>query len=271
MIVYIEYVIIDNVIIDYLILKATFALTGYPTAKKWLLFSAFFGAAVALTYPLTQSLPLLSVPVKILSGLTMLLIAGKYKTIKSFYITALIFFLFTFLTGGAITGIYNLLGLPYSTEISVALITLPVYLIIKGLLNVIKFIYKRKDSVALTYKIKLCMFDKEVDCLGFMDTGNSLFDGDRPVIVCHKGVAKKLIGDNIIKIKFIKLNVSTINGEKQKIAFRLDKLTLYNGDEPNIYNNVTVCINESAFGENCDVILHPALLKEIKNENDCVA
>ena len=55
MIVYIEYVLIDNFIIDYLMLKATFNLTGMPVKKRRLFLCAFLGAAIALMYPLMQS------------------------------------------------------------------------------------------------------------------------------------------------------------------------------------------------------------------------
>ena len=50
--VYIEYVLIDNFVIDYLLLKATFAVTGYPYSKGRLFLCAFLGSLFALLYPL---------------------------------------------------------------------------------------------------------------------------------------------------------------------------------------------------------------------------
>ena len=262
MTVYIEYVIIDNLVIDYLMLKATFALTNTAFKRGRLLFCAILGAAVALIYPLIE-IKIIHTTVKILTGFLITLLAAKYRSKKEYVIVTAVFFCYTFITGGAITGIYSLLGVDYSTEYSIALMVVPVYFILRGLSGVVKFIYRRRHVVAVTYNVTLKVGKSEVSGKGFFDTGNALYDGDSPVIVCGKSFAKNLIGKDFYKVKIKKLAVNTVSGGTENLAFRLDELVIYISDEPNIFNNVTLCVAGVGVGEGYDVILHPALMEEI--------
>ncbi|MBQ7236232.1 MAG: sigma-E processing peptidase SpoIIGA [Clostridia bacterium] len=262
MTVYIEYVIIDNLVIDYLMLKATFALTGLDFKRGRLFLCAFLGAMVALIYPLIE-IAIISTLIKILSGFLITLLATNYRSKKEYFIVTALFFCYTFLTGGAIMGVYSVLGIDYSSEYSIALMVLPVYLILRIVSSVIKFIYRRRHVVSATFNVTLCVGENKVSGKGFFDTGNALYDGDSPVIVCGKRFAKNLIGKDFYKVKMKKIKVNTVSGGTENIAFRLDELVIYIWDEPNIFNNVTLCVAGVGVGEGYDVILHPALMEEI--------
>jgi len=71
MTVYIEYVLIDNFVIDWLILKAALTTAGLPAAKSRLFFSALVGAAVALVYPAIEVHAAILVLLKISAGFFM--------------------------------------------------------------------------------------------------------------------------------------------------------------------------------------------------------
>lgn len=271
MIVYIEYVLIDNFIIDYLMLKATFNLTGMPVKKRRLFLCAFLGAIVALIYPIMQSLELLSTILKVCSGLLIVLIANQYASFKSFYINSIIFFLHTFLTGGIIFGISSLLNIQLSTEISSAFMVVPVYLILRGLGEVVKYFFARKSVQNFIYKTRLTMFGKSIKVRGFLDTGNGLTDNGAPVIVCDKKLFIKLVGQNIAKVKLKKLEVITANGKSQNYAFIIDEVALYIDQKVNIFNKVTVCLSSQSLGDDFDIILHPKLLEsEYANKTDII-
>ncbi|MBQ9734404.1 MAG: sigma-E processing peptidase SpoIIGA [Clostridia bacterium] len=269
MTVYIEYVLLDNLIIDYLLLKATFAITGKIVSRGRLFLCALLGAVVALLYPLLEVSLIISTTVKILAGMLIVLIASNYRRAKEFYVCAVIFFTLTFLTGGAITGIFSILNLPPSSEISVALMFLPVYLVIRMVLSVVKYIYRKKHVAGLIYKAELHLYDKFVSSLAFMDTGNCLTDGLSPMIVVSKKVFSKLVGDNICKLKVKEIEIDTIGGKTKTLSFKIERLVLYFSDLPNIYSNVTACVAPNVIGDGYDVILHPAFMeKENKDEVD---
>ena len=261
MTVYIEYVLIDNLVIDFLLLKATFALTNIDVKRGRLFLCALLGAIVALIYPLIQ-IKIISTAVKILCGFLLTLTAAKYKSKKSYFVNTAIFFLLTFLTGGAIIGIFSVFGLEYSAEYSVALMFLPVYFILRAVSSVLKFIYRKKDVISLTYNISVTAYGKTVTGKGFLDTGNGLYDGDRPCIVCGKAFFLNLIGCGFYRANFKKITVNTVSGQTENIAILLDELKIYISDEPNIFNNVTLLVASAGVGEGYDVILHPALLED---------
>ncbi len=261
MTVYIEYVLIDNFIIDYLLLKATFSTTGITVRKGRLFLCALLGALVALIYPLFSKYYFLQTVFKILSGMLIVLLCAKFKTAKTFVINALVFFSYTFITGGAIIGIYNVFGLSYESELTVAFIVIPVYFLISGFTAVIKYLYRRKFVASLTVKTELSYNGKKITLSGFYDTGNGVFDGDIPVIFCEKDTFINLIGEDFFGGKLKKIHVSTVSGQVENFAVKLDQLKIYNKDEPNIYNNVTLCAVNKSVGEGYEVILHPALME----------
>ena len=265
--VYIEYVLIDNLVIDYLLLKATFAVTGKAYRRGRLFVCALLGALIALLFPLIESVGAISVIVKILSGLLIVLLASKYDYFRQYYISVVVFFFFTFLSGGAIIGVFSLLNISYSSELSIALMAVPAYIIISGMLSVVKFLYRRREIVRAVCDVEIYLKKERVSCKGFFDTGNGLYDGERPVIVCGERLAKKILG-NFQGVKIKRLTVNTVSGESKNLAFEIDLIKIYIGDEPNMYNNVTVCVSGEFLGDDYDVILHPSLMED-RNVNKC--
>lgn len=264
MTVYIEFVIIDNFVIDYLLLKATFVTTGTPTSRWRLFLCSFLGSIVALLFPLLKTHVTITAMLKLCSGLLIVLLSANYKSFKGFLFNSAVFFCYTFISGGAIIGVFNLLAIDYSTEICIALIIIPTYFLLRSIVGVVKFVYRRKDIVSLTYSIKIGVFNKEFSAIGFMDTGNGLYDADSPVVVCNKKFFLSLLGEQVLKTKIKKIAVRTVVGQTCYPAIKLDYLKIYIRDEPNIFNNVTLCVAKSSVGEGYDLILHPALLRENK-------
>ena len=261
MTVYIEYVIIDNFVIDYMLLKATFAITGSNCSKTWLFLCAIIGAGFALLIPLMNFNSILVTLIKIVFGLLLVVIAGRYKSVKEYYINFLIFILLTFAVGGSVIGIYSMLGIDYSSEVSIAVMVLPVYVLIKIIVLVIKFIYKRKNVMTGVFETEITVENVTKKCKGFLDTGNGLYDGDSPVIVCGIKLAKELLV-NALKKPLKKITVNTATGQSMMFAVKTQSVKIYIWNKEHIFNNVTLCVTKNPIGVGYDVILHPALFKE---------
>lgn len=261
MTVYIEYVIIDNFIIDYLLLKTSLALSSVKVKRARLFFCALLGAGFSLLLPIISVSVVILALVKVLFGLLMVMLSAKFRSKREFYISSLFFFCFTFLTGGVILGVYSLLGLPYSTELSIAIMFLPVYFIVKGLRAVIKYVYRKKDVAGLIVDVELTVLERSITAKGFYDTGNGVYDGDNPVIICSKRFIKGFLEPLLPRLKFKKIELSTVNKKGQNVAISLQELKIYNSDRVNIFNNVTLVIVAKSVGDGYDVILHPALIE----------
>lgn len=267
MVVYIEYVLIDNFVIDYLLLKATFVITNISVKKGRLFLCAFLGGVFALTYPFMQRMGFLLTIIKILFGLLLTLLATNYKSVKSYYVNTLIFFALTFLTGGTILGLSNILGIELGTEFSVAIIILPTYLIIKGITELIKYIYRRKETVVFLYDVELTLNGKTVKAKGFLDTGNGLYYNNQPVIICNKGLFLSFINSNSVLPKMEKIECKTVAGSSILYAVKINTLKIYLLNKPRIFNNVVMAISK-VDSVDYQVILHSALMEEIYDNSN---
>lgn len=263
MVVYIEYAIIDNLIIDYFLLKATLTTTGKSLKKVRLFLCAILGTGVALVYPLLYRHRWILNIVKLLTGVTLILLASEYKGVKDYLINLCVFLGYTFITGGALLAIADCVN---SSEMVVGVVFLPAYLILSGFIKLVKYIYKSRHVLSFTYKIRLQIGDIVVNCTGFLDTGNGAYYLDSPVIVCDK----KFFVKNFLKAgfckKLIKIPVQTVGGKSYNFATPIESLVIYIGKEQNIYNNVVLMVAKQV-GLGYDLILHPQLFKECGYEN----
>ena len=262
MTVYIEYVLIDNFIIDYLLLNVAHKLTGQKSGRIRKGVCALIGAVGALIYPILERWFILSLAFKLVLGALIVLLSVKRITVREFYLSFLAFIFLTFLVGGAITGIFNLFKIDNSSEVVVAVIIVPAYIVLRACTAVIRYFYRKKRVVCLTTQVELILGGVTVKETGFLDTGNALYDGDNPVIVCEKRVIEKFIERVPQKVKLRKLTVGTISDVEQNFCLTLDYVKIYNGEKPNIYNNVTACLSKLSVGDGYGVILHPALMEE---------
>ena len=131
MTVYIEYVLIDNFIIDYLILKATFTVTAKNTVKGRLFICALILSVFAVIFPLIKLNGVIGGLVKFFYGLLCIILAYDYKSLKEYVGVALVFFALTFLTGGFVTALYGAFDLPFGNKLTIAVAVIPIYLILK--------------------------------------------------------------------------------------------------------------------------------------------
>ncbi|MBQ3597189.1 MAG: sigma-E processing peptidase SpoIIGA [Clostridia bacterium] len=267
MTVYIEYVLIDNFIIDFLILKATFTVSGQTTSIKRLFLCSIILSVFALLFPYVDVGGIISTSIKVAFGLLTIILAGKYQSFREYYITVLIFFTFTFLTGGGVTAIYSLLNLPFGTTPTIALAVLPIWLILKLGKSLIFYLSRKGKNKEYIYPVEICVVKKKVSCKGFLDTGNGLYDNGTPCVVCSAKLIGKLFTLSLPKMK--KINVQTINGNSQKIAIQSTYIKIYMDGQWNIYNNVTLVLSNAGFDDGYQIILHPSLFKEnyVKSNN----
>lgn len=261
--VYIEYVLLDNIIIDYLLLKYTFKLVRGKSGFWRLLFCAFLGAAFAAVLPLVPMPLWASVPVKVFFSAALVWAAGRYATKKSYFLSFAVFNLYTFLLGGSVTGIFNLFRLPLDKEYSVGLVILAAYLSVKLMHRGVTALYRRKNIYAYVSDCEVTLNGQTVRVKGFLDTGNRLYDKetDAPVVICSKNVAFRLSDNFKNKLGGKKLKIATAIGVDEITVFKIDRLKIYNGDKANIFDNVLLGVARAAFREGgYDLIIHSEMI-----------
>ena len=260
MTVYVEYVLIDNFVIDLLLFKTAFKITGKVVPRIRLVSCSLLGAVFALFYPLITENVLIITAAKILFGLFLTFCAAKFSCVKDYAAFTAVFLGLTFFAGGIVIGVFSIFGFDYSAEYSIGLMILPVYIALSVVKRLVTYFYRRKDVSGLIADVEIMCGDKTVKIKGFFDTGNGLYADFSPVIVVSKSAVAPLINPAFMK-NAKRLSLSTAVGEDQKISFKPDAVVIYSGGKKNIFNNVRVCVvNKTFIGY--DAILHPALMEK---------
>ncbi len=251
MTVYIEYAVLDNFIIDWLLFRYTLLLVGVKGKKGRLFLCALFGTAFAVALPLSALPFWAELLLKMLSGLLLVLWLARYPSVKKYFAAVGVFLLLTFLTGGALTALFQLFP-TIDTELCVGMILGGTWGIASGSYRALRFLYRRKEVYRYVLDCELTLKGKTVFARGFVDTGNRLYDGDRAVAICSARFALALT-DDFTERKYIE--VGTVNGREKILAFPIDRLLIYRGDKPNIYENITLGLTDRTDFDAYDVLL----------------
>ena len=273
--VYIEYAIINNLAVDYLLLSATAKTLGKTAPPFRIAVAAILGTIFALFFPMMELKGVPSVIFKLLLGEVLVLIAMDFKSVGGFFAAYLLFLAYTFALGGAMIGIGYLAGAgtldftayPFSdnlnADIRFGAIILFGYLAVKLLARV--FGTARKAAEISDYQREVGLFDggESAKLKGIIDTGNRLYDGrsGKPVSVICRDIANELILKGVLKMRgahYVKC--STVSGSGKILVFEIDRLVIYYGSKRNIIDNAMIGVSPEPVAEGADVILNCGLL-----------
>ncbi len=271
--VYIEYVIIDNLIIDYLLLSLSLRVSNCKTNKFRLFLSSLIGTVVAVIMPLLNIDNIYLIMIKLVLAILMCYIAGSFLSFKKYFITFLSFLGFTFLSGGVIIAIFYLSDVDYTKGFNfnyngifpIGVTILIMYALYFALKNLITKLLKIKSINPFIRKCIVVVKGKRFSVIGFIDSGNRLFDikTGLPIIVGSKNLFLKIENLKIILKDAGNIQIKTVGGNSRIKIYFIDKLLIYNEQKVNIYNNVLIGRADSDFYDDVkyDLLLNPSLIE----------
>lgn len=281
--VYIEYVIIDNLIINFLLLWSTTKTMGLKSNIYLLGVSSLFGTILSCILPLTPFSGVFLAIIKLIIGLIMVLMVYKFKNVKTYIYSFILFVSYTFLMGGACYAIIILLGGTfenisigkYDTIVPVSIVILTCFVYAFIIFRFTKYIYRKKDMLPFMQTVDIGIGDKNCTFSAYMDSGNRLYDKQTgaPVIVLSAYALEKYVGqEEIAKLVFGEksdifkdihfLNYGTVGGNAKKmVVFTPSIVKVYTKDKNFAFENVAVGVTFKKFNDaiNFDCLLHPSL------------
>ena len=238
-VIYADILIVVNIIVNYLLLRATATITGSQYKTIRILISSAAGGLFSLII-FIENIPLIiNSVIKILFLLFMVYIAFGCKSLKAFLKCCGAFFLSNFAFAGIMlalsitvmpnTAIYKN-GVVY---FDVDILTLTVSSVIcYAVLSLISKFTKSKAPQKSIYPIKITYGEKTVEGKALFDSGNSLCDcfSGKPAIIAEKDFVKKLYGHGEISDmkNFRLIPFSTIHSGGALPAFMADKTEIMN-------------------------------------------
>ena len=283
--VYIEYVIIDNLIIDLLVLLCIKATLKLKT-KFWKLFlSASIGTVFACLMPVISLPHFIMLPLKLLVGVVMVLLISKYRRIKDFLFTYLLLWGYTILFVGACIVTLLLFGTDinkiasgYSPEFPVSIVILMVAFYVAIIVSIARYLARKRDISPYVKSISLKIADKVINLNGFVDTGNNLVDqkSGLPVVILSLACLEKyfssdqienlMLGSKDKSLPFKDIHTTsygTISGKDRKmVVFEADELCIKQEKGEYKTNNFLVGVTYRKFNDaiKYDMLLNPSIL-----------
>lgn len=257
----VEYVLLENLLINMIVLKTTALLT--KEKGRLFLLSSFLSACLTVAMPIFYLSAfgyfLIEIGVAILS----ICLSFKFKTFKKFIHIFLCFFVTLFVYGGACYFFESLFGI--QSILIVLGIVVFVFVIIKFLMK--KF--NRKASIdGFCFNVEIETGGIVTHWKGFLDSGNMLFDPltESPVTLINYKVFSSIFKEIDLQDIFMKteklkrlrfahyINFNTLGSDNKILVFQVDKLKV----NENIVEKATLGLSlkdfDKAFGT--DIILH---------------
>ncbi len=263
MTVWIEYAFAQNFIIDFSLLYLTNKTVRLPVHRLRLFGATVLGTAFALLFPLLALPKAISYIVRLSFGAVLCLVGlpakGKGNLSALFF-----FYLYTFLYGGFLMGVYSVFSLEYDPGGSLvggnfavaALAFLPFFCLFS--LRGAQKLWKRLKKKTVDYVCDVFFGTERVRLNGLMDTGNSLQFNGNPVCLLA-GEVKERVKNPLPTEDYI--FVRTATGEGVFPVFQA-KIEIYSEGKENIIDKVYFAVSAQPLGGGYEVILHPQLLKE---------
>lgn len=259
--VWVELALIENFCMDFVLLYCAKLVSKNPAHIARIAFGSAFGACFAVAFPLFNLNGVWAVVVKIISGLIICLISGKFKSFKAYLKLSALFLAFTFVLGGALIAVFSLTGLDYSSGSGYILSSVPIGIpLFFGLVLIIlsrKLSARLKKTSRQEVTCRIFLNGEFVELNGFFDSGNKVSHNGVPVNVIPLTSAVKITDVTCIKDE---VKIHTVAGSKKLKIFTADKIEIHEGDKVSTVKKVLIGISPHTAGV---AVLHPDLLEDI--------
>lgn len=230
MVIYVEYVIIDNFLLDLFIAVLVSKLMHL---KAWrALVSAIMGTGLALIYPLITKEFL-----AVYKILTLLMCSLPFfnRSISGFFKALFIYVIVAFIFNGLISfGLNSVNEYGYYNDGGIVGLISGGALV--GYLLALKFtsILARRLSKEHYVKLTVYIGNKSLDAVGFMDSGNiATATNGKGIIFLDKMISRKIKSETVDYVY-----INTVGSGKIFDVIKIDKLLIYSEGKEHIYINV---------------------------------
>ena len=267
--IYIEYFLIENILINFSLLKMIEASTKNNSSFFKMLIASIVGASASVIFVAIYTNSLLVNMLKLVSACLMLIICFK-QTVKQYVVSFVLLFIYSYAFSGFISAInsnsfYNGSGFVIANRISLFSITILAIILSFVLNKVLKNIKLNFKKNKLIYKMKIYNNNQYICINGFMDTGNLLCYRNKPIILIDMDTYLKLTNKNVMDIylnKTQEISTKTVNGINKLKLFNIEKIEIKINNKKIILKNQLVAINSNNCFKNTNykALLTPLLL-----------
>ena len=221
---YIEYYIIENLLINYIIISCTTILTKKYSSKKRKWIGAFLGTLYSVAYLYPNLEMLFNIAFKFFIMTIITIISFNYKDKKEFIRISLVFYLVNVFICGSSYFIIYFTGMEH---IKISFLIVCTYISCE----LLKYIYKDIKTLKYIKDIKktvdINILGKSFVCEALIDTGNLLKDplSNNEVVIVKSKLLKGIISDELVEYDYENLDVfkiqNIISSSDEKLSSRV--------------------------------------------------
>ncbi len=278
--VYIEYAIIDNMVLNSVILYLTGLFMGIKLKKRRILFSATFGTIISLIVPVLNIPLIFQIISKVGLAIIMVLFISKSFRIKK-YLQALFVFIFvTAMMGGLCYGFITMIGVPISggglifNDFSIPMgMVLLLVLFSVWILRCLVQVLSKKMSVKDNYiDVDIRHGTQCIHCVGYIDSGNfaTTPDGQALIFLSPRAFCKLFPKVDMAKFVMFKLDrdingsfyqeIQSTGSTHRHLVVPVDEVDLGTKDNRRTYRDVDIAIASNNFAGEFDLLLSPKFI-----------
>lgn len=269
MTIYIEIFLIQNLLVNFCLLKLIHSTTKNRSTFFKLFLASIIGSisSIIAVYFIDNKLTLNAV--KFLTAITMILIAFKQSK-KQCIINTILLFLYTYALGGFVMNLsvqtyYTPFGFVSTGKIQIEFLCIAISLGTYIFDLVLRHIKLRIHTNNLIYNITIYHGKKSVKINAYLDTGNLINHNGQPVLILDLNTYLKLMNTTLIDFlsqKSETISTGTINGTNRLKLFQVDRIEIKQNKFKNNFNNPLIAIStKNCFkNTNYQALLSPLFL-----------
>ncbi len=181
--IYLEYIFLENLIMDFIIIKETLEIAKLRIENKRIALASTIASLYIVLMLFFKVREMNFAISKIFLMIIILYIATEIKDVKSYLKLILIFLMVSVINAGACVCVSNIFNLSLNNGLEKALVYIATYYLAKTFLFRLWKIYKLElTQKELNYTVQLNVAGKSYAFKGFLDTGNTVCSHGVPVI-----------------------------------------------------------------------------------------
>lgn len=267
--IYIEVFIMQNILINFCLLRLVYLTTKTKSSFFKLILASLFGTIPSVLMTALTNNNLLINLVKLTTSISMVIIAFKQNK-KEFIFNFILLYLYTFAFGGIATTISSTTYLTNFGYITYSKFSLESICLVLSIFTyifelVVKHIKLKISTNSLLYNLTLTHENKTIKINAYMDTGNFINHNGEPVIILDLNTYLKLTNTNLLSFitsKTDEISTSTVNGYKKLKLFKVDEIKFkINKKEIKLKNQLVAINTNNCFkNTNYQALLSPLFL-----------
>ena len=281
--VYVDVLLVVNLIVDFFLLKITFKLLKTDPKPIRILISSGIGAISSLYIFFPESTAFINITYQLIIGSLIMLTALGFKSLKCFLRSVAVFFTVTCVYGGIMTALWQVLkpkGMVINNSVVYFNIS-PLVLILSTVSGYFLYLFLNKifalpSKTAKKCSLNLYALGKSVGLTGIIDTGNSITDvlSNSEIIIVDKAVAVSLLGtedfsnDPLYATRYRTIPCETVMGRSLLEGFRCDMGEIRFEDKVIPLTNPVIALSKTPIKENYSAILNPKILEKQGKTNE---